>query len=338
MKQHEFNSLKKNLFIEGEAITQDQFEEAETHTSYILLTRNFAFKIKKSVNLPFLDFSTLAQREFFCRRELFLNRRLAPEIYLDVCQLRQYNEAYEIGGSQGELIDYAVKMKRMDNSREMDQLLKNKQLNNQHIMQLAEVISRFHVDAFAINKVFSLEKMRDTFNQIASWQKFAKEHLGNKWEKLIAEAVRYSDRFLEQHIDELNQRSRLGLVRDVHGDLHSQNIFIFEKPVIFDCLEFDDDLRQIDLMNEVAFFMMDLEYWNAEDLARSFLHHYDRLMHQAGMEQAVNKSLLRYFMLYRATVKAKVNFIKADHAEGEQDEEAIKNSRRYLELCEKYLE
>jgi hypothetical protein len=337
MKQDTFHELLSQLTVEGKQVQADELDIFQTHISFILIYGPHAYKIKKSVSLGFLDFSQLSQRAYYCKRELFLNRRLSPEMYLDVLEIRRQGDRFFLGGQEGEVVDYAVKMKRMDNSHEMDLLIEHAQVHEGHMQQLAEVISRFHADAFALPKRFSVEHMSETFNQVGEWKTFVIRYLGEEYGQTIDQAIAFSDQFLKENMELLNLRSRKGLVRDVHGDLHSQNIFLFDRPVIFDCIEFDDDLRQIDLMNEIAFFVMDLDFNRASDLSAAFLKAYESRMHELGLPEAVNRKLLRYFSLYRATVKAKVLCIRAEEADDEERKEVVDKIRRYLKLSSSYL-
>lgn len=339
MTEEEFDILKKNLIIQGQAVSPDSFEIKETHISYLLLLQDRVYKIKKTLKLPFLDFSNLENRKHACTQELLLNRRLAAEIYLDVVKLRRERESIIIDDtSTKKATDYAVRMKRVDNRLEMDVLLRKNQVDTEQLTKLAEVIAEFHIKAFQVRKTWELEHLQDTFNQFGDWQPFVAEQLGKEAAELIRHACTLSDSFLTENIDLINQRSSQGWVRDLHGDLHSRNIFLTAPPLIFDCIEFDDDLRQIDVLNEIAFFLMDLDYFDSTDLGKSFVRHYRKHLENSSLQECWNEELLTYFKMYRASVRAKVLLISAKEKEGENRQKYLRQVQRYLDLVKRYAE
>lgn len=285
-----------------------------THISYVLLHREFAYKIKKTTQLAFLDFSNLAARKHFCEEELRLNRRLAPEVYLDVVPIRDTGTSLSLAEeAEGEIVDYAVKMQRLDNRREMDKLLERRQVTASQLDALAATIASFHATAEVIATAPDLSGLKATFNAIDEQLNFVEEHLGASYAQVIKQAIGHSNQFLEAHIDAIKRRSRQGLVRDVHGDLHSKNIFLYdEKPIVFDCIEFDAHLRQIDLLNEVAFLCMDLETRGAAALSQYFYQRYTALTTQKNLAGVGHTLLFDYFKLYRANVRAKIAAIDAE--------------------------
>jgi len=307
----------------------------ETHISWVILTKHFAFKIKKPVSYSFLDFSSLAKRRYFCIRELQLNARLAKDIYLDVLPVRNLNGKISIGGESGKIIDYAVRMKRLPRSREMDKLLEAGKVNARHIIAIAEMLARFHRQAEIIKKPFDSDKLKNLFNDISGVSDFIEAKIKKGGGKIIEEAIRQSDSFLSRYQSRFQQRANDGFIRDCHGDLHSGNIFLCRQPVIFDCLEFNDAFRQIDVLNEIAFFCMDLEDYGRKDLSRIFVERYNKLF--PVIRNKHDEALFRYYKLYRANVRTKVNALKAMQATNE-----IKFKKRtgfvisYLLLMKRY--
>lgn len=336
MTETAFQLLRNNLRIGERTIPKDQVEMVETHISYLLLLKDEVYKLKKTVKLPFVDFSELPQRKHACSQELHLNRRLAPDVYLDMVAVKETQGAIGIDTAQGEIIDYAVRMKRIDNALEMDRLLERKAVGLRQIDSLAGVIAGFHRQAFPVKKIWKAEHLQATYNQLAEWASFAGTELGTDYGHIIEQSCRVSDTFINEHIDLINRRSRLGYVRDLHGDLHSHNIFLTEPPVVFDCIEFDEDLRQIDLLNEIAFFIMDLEFFRADDLAAYFIERYVYYLHDADLSQLMNDELLLYFKMYRASVRAKVLMVGARHSV-QQKQEHLEEIGRYLQLVGRYL-
>lgn len=308
----------------------------ETHISYVLLTSDFAYKIKKPVRLPFLDFSSLEARKYYCEEELRLNKRLAEKMYLGIVPVSVHRGDI-ILSEAGELIDYAVKMKRMDTAREMDKMLSKQMVGEKHVVNLARKIAKFHASTPPVKKEQQLSSLMAVFNEIEEQQDIIRAYTAPAYAQAVSRAMHLSDLFLRSRIHFIQERSRRGLVRDIHGDLHSKNIFLCDDPVIFDCIEFSPDFRQIDLLNEVAFFCMDLEARHAPELSQQFYHHYLKFISQQGVKQVKDQALFVYFKLYRANVRAKVMAISAQedlHSEkfSHQKQEMI----AYLELLQHY--
>ena len=337
MTETVLNKLLNNLQIGKQKIPRQKVDLIETHISYLILLKHDVYKLKKTVQLPFVDFSELPTRKEACRQELLLNRRLAPEVYRDVLAVNEVDGHMVIGGEKGKTIDYAVWMRRIDNALEMDRLLESEEVKDSQIDSLARLIAAFHQESKPIHKVWEADQLIATFNQIKEWYRFAESALGHTYAELIDRSCQASDVFITHHIDELNQRSRRGFVRDLHGDLHSHNIFLTKPPVVFDCIEFDEDLRQIDVLNEIAFFLMDLEYYEAYALADLFITRYHTYLSGTDLEQAMDDRLLLYFKMYRAAVRAKVLMISVQNSPGEK-ENHLNEVRRYFDLVESYLD
>ena len=283
-------------------------ERIETHISTVLLVGEFAYKIKKPVDLGFLDFSTLARRKLFCEEELRLNGRLAPHIYLDAVPISGTLEQPRVGGD-GPAIDYAVKMRQFP----ADALLSKQpeRLNPQLIDEIAAKVADFHgriavsdpTDGFgAPAAVFA--PMEENFTQIRALLDDDQELL--RLDRLLA-WTREQHRLLQETLE---QRRRGGFIRECHGDMHLGNIAMDgDEILIFDGIEFNPNLRWIDIINEVAFLFMDLEEKGRSDLAWRFLNVYIRY---TGDFEAL--PLLRFYLVYRAMVRAKVAAIRSGQA------------------------
>jgi aminoglycoside phosphotransferase family enzyme len=336
MTDSEFENLLQNLHIGNQKIDRQDIEIIETHISYLILLEQDVYKLKKTVSLAFVDFSSLSARQAACRQELQLNRRLAPDVYRDVLEVKEEGGRVGIGLEKGATIDYTVWMRRVDNTLEMDRLLEQGQVSESQVDTLALLIADFHQGAKTVHKTWRAANLMDTYNQLSSFYKYAQSTLGQSYADIIEQSCRLSDTFISKHIDELNQRSKAGYVRDLHGDLHSHNIFLTDPPVVFDCIEFDDDLRQIDVLNEIAFFLMDLEYYKADKLADFFLKCYTTHIQDSDLRYCMDDQLLLYYKMYRASVRAKVLMINAQNTP--RDKEAhLEEVRRYLELVANYM-
>ena len=307
----------------------------ETHISWVILGQEFAFKIKKPIWYSFLDFSTLEKRKLYCDREVELNSRLAGDVYLDVLPVRKNSNSLYIGIGEGEVIDYAVRMRRLDSRKQMDILLKENKVDKSDISNLAAHIASFHQRTAIIYEKDVLD-VRWKFSDLDVEKTYLENVLGNNSYNLITEAIRKSEEFIKAHADMINSRLLAGYFRDCHGDLHTRNIFLLPEPLIFDCIEFNDDYRQIDVLNEVAFLCMDLDAFARQDLSEFFIRTYNTQF--PTMRTQEDENLFLYYKAYRANVRAKVNSLRAkDAADAAQKKLCLQEVSRYLQLMNRYL-
>lgn len=283
-------------------------ELIETHISWVMVCEDFVYKIKKPLQLSFLDFSTIEKRKYYCEQELLLNQRLTNNIYLDVYPVSGAQGAYSIGPATGEIIDYALVMRRLDNSREMDKLLVKKQVSREDIGKIAQQLIDFHKTTKIIKGYLTPQLIIEDFNDIQQIYPFVLENTGSNSYSKLQEIVSYAISFIKENSTLIKTRDRNGFTRDCHGDLHTGNIFLLEQPVIFDCIEFNEHLRQIDILCELAFFCMDLETYGREDLSNYFLKTYNDSF--PVIRNNDEQRLFLFYKLYRANVKVKVNAIK----------------------------
>ncbi len=308
----------------------------ETHISYVILGSSFAYKFKKEIKYSFLDFLTLQKRKYYCDRELMLNNRLTKEMYLKVVPVRQQKVEISIDGKEGIIIDYAIMMKRMQDSKQMHLMLDKNQVTLQHMKTLAVLIRKFHERTDVIHRKFNEDHFSSRFNDISSISVFVKSTLGAEQVKIIEKAIRVSDKFLEKHNDLFMERVENECIRDCHGDLHSRNIFLYAQPVIFDCIEFNDEFRQIDVLDELAFFCMDLEAEGFYKLSKSFTEYYfTKAKSEFGRKEHL---LFTYYKCYRANVRAKVNALRGMSAERSVLEKNLNDVKKYLALMNRYLD
>ncbi len=333
MNEEQVHALARSGFYRGVPL---KGRVIETHISWVILTRQFAFKIKKPVKHTFLDFSTLAMRKLYCEKEVTLNRRLS-NIYLDVLPIHYKAPVFYLGKERGRLLDYAVQMKKMRAALRMDVLLANKRVHRLHIKALAKKMALFHQQAKVVSTPFDKAQAKADFNdigQVFNGHAFSGK---KKYALLLERAVEVSNRFLDENEAFLQTRVEKGFQRDVHGDLHMANIFLYKDPVIFDCIEFNDTFRQIDLLNELAFFCMDLEAHGQFELSRYFIECYQA--HLPCMENAPDKYVFTYYKAYRANVRAKVSVLNAFEANGiAEREREMGKAVRYLHLMNHYCQ
>jgi aminoglycoside phosphotransferase family enzyme len=310
-------------------------ELIETHISWVVLCDQYVYKIKKPVQYSFLDFSTPALREHFCQREIELNKRLTENIYLDVLPVFESHGRYSIGSGEGKIIDHAVRMLKMDTTKQMDVLLAKDKVSEQAIVLLAKKVASFHKKTQVIYHKNYLD-VQEMFNDLAGQKDFLCGELGEESSKCISRAIEISDNFIEKHKSRLEHRLREGFFRDCHGDLHSRNIFLLPAPQPFDCIEFNDDLRHIDVLNEIAFLCMDLDVFGREDLAALFVDKYNQFF--PAMISKEDRSLFIYYKSYRANIRAKVNSLRAGTAADESEKKkALLAADKYLKMMEGYL-
>ncbi len=280
----------------------------ETLVSWIVLTGQYAYKIKKCVALPFMDCSTLARRHELCLCEVRLNRRLAPDLYLDVVAITQAADGPRVGGD-GRVIEYAVRMRQFDESQQLDALLNARAVATAEVEDLAVSIASFHraapVAAPAVAFPHTSMLRAAIMGNLATLltQTCLVSQLGD-----LGRLVDFTHDSYHDLLPLLEQREAYGFIRECHGDLHAGNIVRWHGHLTpFDCLEFDPDLRWIDVMNDVAFLVMDLLSHHRPDLAYAFLNHY---LDKSGDYSGVR--LLRFYAIYRALVRAKVDALQAD--------------------------
>ncbi|MBK8194253.1 MAG: phosphotransferase [Lewinellaceae bacterium] len=310
----------------------------ETHISWVILTPAFAFKIKKPLQLAFLDFSTLEKRAFYCGEELRLNRRLASDMYLDVLPvcLTKDGQPEIRPAAKGEApVDFAVAMKRMDNDRQMDKLLRRNGVTAGDIEALAKMLVRFHRSVVLSGNGVSdrAASNRDDFNDLFTLKKAAERLLGagagaqfDAWQQQVGT-------FLDKHRERLQQRAQAGFWVDGHGDLHARNIFLLpEGPLAFDCIEFSEHFRQGDILNELAFLCMDLDAGGHHELAEAFMTAY--LREWPCIEGPEDALLFLYFKAYRANVRLKVALLESEQHRSTALEQT---AQTYWALLKRYL-
>lgn len=297
----------------------------QTHISWVLLAGEFAYKIKKPVRLPFLDFSTLALRRADCEEELRLNRRCAPDLYLEVLPIGNTPDDPRLGAASA-AIEYAVRMRRFDPQQQLDQLCQRGELRAAHLTELARTLTRFHASA-AVADAGSRFGRPELIRQQAS------DNLAALRQLLppagFGPALDGLQHWTEQRLSQLAplMRARLdsGRVRECHGDLHLANLVLIDARVqLFDCLEFSEELRWIDVASELAFTYMDLLAHGQAGLANGFI---DDCLSLGGDYEAAG--LLRFYAVYRALVRAKVAAI--GHSQGGQ---SAAPARHLIELAQ----
>jgi uncharacterized protein len=279
----------------------------QTHASYVLLTGDFVYKLKKPVNFGFLDYSTVAQRQHFCQEELRLNQRGAKELYLAVVAIAKQDHRYQFG-NDGE-VDYAVKMVQFPQANLLSNLFESGELKPIDLEEMGRVVADFHAQAQTneyIQSFGTIEQIKksidDNYRQTEKYIERAQTPLQ------FTETKAYTDRFLSTHSELFADRIAGGFIRECHGDLHLRNICRWQdKILLFDCIEFNEPFRFVDLMYDVAFAVMDLEARGRKDLANRFLNTY--IEHTGDWE---GLQVLPMYLSRQAYVRAKVTSFLLD--------------------------
>jgi aminoglycoside phosphotransferase family enzyme/adenylate kinase family enzyme len=327
--QHQLiKQLLKQPDCFGHAV--DNIDHIETHISHLLLIGNYAYKIKKPINLGFLDFSTLEKRYHCCLEELRLNQRLAPDLYLEVIAIGGSVDAPEIGEVE-EPQEYAVKMLRF---RQQD-MFDRRSLDREMIDRLARLIADFHQNAAQSSDPSHgrverfVEPVMENFCTIREL----------KHPLMEAEILNNLQTWMEQQADRLGalleERYEAGYIRECHGDLHLGNITLFEGRITpFDGIEFNPSLRWIDTLSDLAFLLMDLQHRGLNQFADQLLNRY---LEQTG--DYAGLPLLRFYLLYRAMVRAKVCAIRVTQADLPLQEQPgnLQEYLSYLTLAESVI-
>ncbi len=313
----------------------DKVEFVETHISWIFLAGAYAYKVKKPYDLGFLDFSTLEKRRYFCQEELRLNRRFAPQLYLAVIPVSKVAGRYAPGSEQ--VVEYALKMKRFPSDAQLDRMLAAGRLDRHHLLRFAEKIAdgHAHLPTWPKAKPFDAEDFilapaQQNFDQLRPLA------LSSEAIERLDELERWSRDAFERLSPLIHARHAQGFVRECHGDIHLANmVWLNNEPVLFDCIEFNEHLRWIDVVNDIAFLMMDMDDRGETSLGWSFLNRYLR---RTGDYRGM--ALLKFYLVYRALVRAKVGFLRL-HQEHLTSEERIaveSLARSYLDLAHSYIQ
>jgi aminoglycoside phosphotransferase family enzyme len=302
----------------------ESIEIRETHVSWVFLTGSFAYKVKKPVKFgDILDFSTLDLRKKFCHKELELNARFSPDIYLDVFSI---DSEGKINGP-GEIIEFGVKMKQLPEKCLMKNILMKRGLTTSAIIKVAKNLANFHDRTKKVPEYGKLkyiwEKWDENFRTTAQFRTESKEFQEQIFNFMLGNKGLFQERINENRIT------------DNHGDLCSNNIFILpdDEIKIFDCIEFNPLLRYGDLCEDVGFLAMDLDYWGEPKLSKLFIEAYIDHSKDELLEEIID-----FFKCYRAYVRGKVyGFQATNEADEDRKKENIATSDRYYDLAKSYV-
>lgn len=306
----------------------------ETHISWVILTGSYAYKIKKPVDFGFLDYSSLEKRKSFCELELQLNQTMASNIYLEVVAIRG-DTAHPTFSGSGPIIEYALKMREFPQQNLFNQLLEDNKLTLSHIDQLAQILADFHAktDHKSPDNLGTPEQVHElviqNFEQMLPLVTTDAER--NKLRELQAAAQQQWQHWYKV----FEERKQHGAIRACHGDVHLGNIVLLDdKPVIFDCIEFNEALRWTDVMADVAFLLMDLHDHQQYQFANHLLNRYLEIT-----GDYIGLAILPYYLAYRAMVRAKVNLFQLVHStnvDATTQQTLTSAYQRFMQLAESY--
>jgi hypothetical protein len=306
-------------------------ELRQTQMSYVFLTDDYAYKIKKPVDFGFLDYTTLEKRQHYCQKEIELNRRLCPKAYLGVLPVTSDKRL----GGRGKVEEYAVKMRRLPQEAMLDFLLEQKRVKPEMMTAVAARLAEFH------NKAATSQTI-SAFGSTEAITKNAEENF-TQTEKYIGVTLIwrtyqrlkvYTEGFIKNNGSLFQKRIDEGRIRDCHGDLHAAHICFCQDICIYDCIEFNDRFRYGDVASEVAFLAMDLDRYGRPELSQGFV---DAYIEKSGDEDL--KKLLNFYKCYRAYVRGKIACFQYDDpylTTGEK-EQALNNARSYFVLADSYI-
>lgn len=310
----------------------DEIVLVQTHISYVVLAGEYVYKLRKPVDFGFLDFSTPRKRLNDCVREIELNSRLCPGLYLGVVRLRHDGRRYSLDGP-GRVVEYAVKMHRLPQERMMDALLATGELSVEMVEELAQKIAAFHAlpPAKSVARYGSLRVIRRNWEEnFAQTAAYVGRTIAPQDYRLLQDWVRV---FMRRERRRFEHRVRTGRIRDGHGDLRASAVCYANGICVFDCIEFNNRFRYGDVAADIAFLVMDLSARGRPDLAAAFAEHYQAVSGDTGLA-----ALLPFYACYRAYVRGKVESFRLDEREVSTGEkaQAVETARAAFALASDY--
>ncbi len=306
----------------------------QTHISWIFLTGEFVYKIKKPVNFGFLDFTTLEKRDFFCNEEIRLNQRLSPDIYLGVVPIKKRKDGYFFG-NKGETVEFAVKMRQLPQDACLANLINRGKANPSLMEKVAYLMADFYNKAKTNEDIAKYGGPERVFINIEENFSQTVPYIGITIDKgTYDELKEYSFNFLENKKARLFKRIKEGRIKDGHGDFHCQNIYFYkDKVYVLDCIEFNERFRYADVAADVAFFLMDLDFRKASSLGHHFLNSYLSITGDYGL-----LGVLDFYKIYRAYVRGKISSFELNMPLSKEKKiDITERARAYFDLAYHYL-
>lgn len=311
------------------------FKLIETHLSWVILTGDYVYKIKKPVKFEFVDFSTLEKRQFYCQREYELNHQFAPAIYLEVLPIQGSVDQPNFLG-EGPVIEYALKMRAYPQEALMEVQLKKGTIHLTMISSLAKKLAEFHQTTPTMAKASSFGSPTNIYQPIQANFTTIYPLITNKAHYTLLQACeRWASQYFEGCKSLIHRRYQAGCIRACHGDLHTGNIaFIDQQPLLLDCIEFNENFRWLDPLNDIGFLTMDLHHKKQMNLANRLINDYFQL---TGDYQGL--PLLKFYEAYRAMVRVKVSLLRLTQSSLDSTERFTlqQHYESLLELAHSYI-
>jgi len=314
----------------------EKVELLQTHVSAIFFVGDHVYKVKKPVNFGFLDFTTLERRRHFCREEVVLNRRLCPEVYLGVAEIRLQNGRVRVGEGPGEIIEYAVLMKKLSLDSMMDRWLAKGKVTPLILQRVAAKLAQFHEQAATCSEIASFGKVAVIRSNVEENFSQSEKYVGISLSSEAFQEIRNCTKdFILAHLALFERRVAAGRIRDCHGDLHLQHISLGEEILIFDCIEFNRRFRYGDVAADLAFLLMDLDFHGHPGFAAELAAAYLSLSRDWALYL-----LLNFYKTYRACVRGKVHSFRLDDPALSPGEKTVARqaAQRYFQLARRYVQ
>jgi uncharacterized protein len=306
----------------------ERVDVRQTHISVVFLAGPFAYKVKKPLDLGFLNFTTVEQRWHYCEEEVRLNRRLAPGVYEGVVPITRADGGLRVGGP-GEPVEWAVKMQRLPDDATLLRRLRRGEVTPETLTQLARKVADFHSHAAADDRTAGFGRFEAVAGNARENFEQAAPHAGVTVSRAVLGRLRsLTEETLSRLRPLIEERARRGVPRDTHGDLHLDHVYLFtdrsppDDLVIIDCIEFNERFRFADPIADAAFLVMDLAFHGRRDLARAFADAYE-----SASGDAEGRALLPFYTAYRAAVRGKVEGFKSAEPEVPEGDRAAARSR-----------
>ncbi len=306
-------------------------EIAETHISWVFLTPDFVYKLKKPVRFDFLDFSTLEQRKAACEEELRLNQRMAPGVYLRVLAVSRTPAGSFTWGGGGRVVDWLVHMRRLPAERMLDDLVRRVALEDADLDRLAETLARFYAQAGATT-IAPADYVAAYASRVAATARELADPRHGLDAVQVERVNSAQQRYLALAADIVGARAAAGRVIEGHGDLRPEHICLVDPPAIFDCIEFNAAFRRIDVIDELSFLAMECDQLGRPDVGREILARYRAESGDEAPEELVN-----FYKAYRASVRAKVAALRAAEHAGAESARDRREAATYLALADRYV-
>lgn len=311
-----------------------RIRQMDTHISKVFLTGNYVYKIKKPVVLGFLDFSNLKKRRYYCCREIILNRRLTSDTYVDVVAITLNHGVVTLGG-KGEPIEYAVRMRQLSDSWSLHHFIKTGEISKADMVALGRMLAQFYLQTPESKLLHTREGWNNIYDACRENFRQTEDSCGTLLDKKIWETVQGATlSFLKNRQSYFKHRFKAGKIRDCHGDLRCDHIYFTDTGIqIIDCIEFNDCLRHIDVISDLAFLLMDLDFNEEPGLGNCLLNEF--LRHTNDLNAFL---MLAFYKCYRAVVRCKVNciFLRSHELLKEERKSIHLDAIKYLDLAFQY--